>query len=252
MVLGLPPVLPSSSTCKFQQTFFNNEKKNVSIEDGPSTIGEHEIHIWAFVIDPTAEVPSKDDVSPEEWQRAARFHKESDRRFYLAERSLRRRLFGHYLNIDPRMIQMSQNSTGKPFFTQPQDQWLRFNIAHSGWRILYALARDREIGVDIEMHDDHLLYSDMAQETWLPGIGQILKSVAPAERAAVFFSQWTRMEAQVKMTGEGLSHTKHSALGRSELYDLALGPDCSGAVAIERRPAVQSTDNALYLFHGRI
>ena len=243
MVLGLPPVLPSSSTCKFQQTFFNNEKKNVSIEDGPSTIGEHEIHIWAFVIDPTAEVPSKDDVSPEEWQRAARFHKESDHRFYLMERGLRRRLLAHYLNIDPCRLQISRTSTGKPFFTQPQDQWLRFNIAHSGCRVLYALARDREIGVDIEMHDDNFLS---------PEILRTLKNATPAERSAVFFSQWTRMEAQVKMTGEGLSHTKHSALGRSELYDLALGPDCSGAVAIERRPAVQSTDNALYLFHGRI
>lgn len=111
---------------------------------------------------------------------------------------------------------------GKPRLAgAPAD--LSFNLSHTHGLIAIAVARGREVGVDVE---------------WL---GRKLRSAGddPAGKRA-FLRNWTRREAYAKMTGEGLSRVLATNTGGEEreaeagchILELDLPPAHIGAVAI--------------------
>jgi len=146
-----------------------------------------------------------------EQTRAARFHFARDRRHYVASRGLLRRLLGAALELPAPALVFEYGAQGKPALSVAfsPGRVLRFNLAHSSGWVMFALAWDREIGIDLESATR--LKRDVNA---LPGLAARVLSQRElaiwqalpdaAARDTAFLRAWTRKEAYVKATGKGL------------------------------------------------
>jgi 4'-phosphopantetheinyl transferase len=81
---------------------------------------------------------------------------------------------------------------------------LPVSISHSGDWVLVATGREGEVGVDVERVDPDLDPVALAPMTLHPAERAVLAGTEPARRPAAFARYWTRKEAVLKTTGDGL------------------------------------------------
>ena len=145
--------------------------------------------------------------------RTARFHFERDRRHYLATRALLRCLLGAALDEPAAAIAFEYGAHGKPGIAAAflRGRTLRFNLSHSAGWAMFALAWDREVGIDLEsasrLDREPNGLSGLAARVLSPRELAIWEALPDAAaRAAAFLRAWTRKEAYAKATGKGLFH----------------------------------------------
>jgi 4'-phosphopantetheinyl transferase len=195
-----------------------------------------------------------DLLAPDEAARAARYRFERDRRSFTVCRGVLRVLLGRYLATEPKIIEFSYGSKGKPELV---NSGICFNVAHSGGMGLIAFARECEIGADVEamrpMDDLH----SIARQFFCAEESEELMSLPLEQRQQAFFNCWTRKEAFLKAIGEGLNvplnqfrvtlrpgeqarlvsvNQMFGDAAQWSMHSLALGPDHTGAVAYRGRP----------------
>lgn len=78
-------------------------------------------------------------------------------------------------------------------------------MAHSDGIGLLAVARGREIGVDIERIRPEAARDSVAEHFFAPAEVAALRALPDSLQAAAFFNCWTRKEAFLKAHGHGLS-----------------------------------------------
>jgi 4'-phosphopantetheinyl transferase len=151
-------------------------------------------------------------LDPDERARAGRFHFEKDRRHYIAARGLLRRLLGETLDESPSALVFEYGSHGKPELAgfDQHGRTLRFNLSHSSGWAMFALAWDREVGIDLEnasrLERDDSSLSGLAARILSARELEVWRSLPDAaQRRAAFLRAWTRKEAYVKATGRGVS-----------------------------------------------
>jgi 4'-phosphopantetheinyl transferase len=144
-------------------------------------------------------------LSPDEQARAARYHFDVDRRRFAWTRGVLRTLLAYYVDTTPDRIQFGAGAKGKLHLTPPHGG-LRFNVSHSGEWACLALTRDREVGVDVEQHRPlrHDLFG-IADRFFAPAEVAALRAVPASDQEPAFFRIWSRKEAYIKATGEGVS-----------------------------------------------
>jgi 4'-phosphopantetheinyl transferase len=142
-------------------------------------------------------------LAVDERERARRFRFPRDRRTYVVAHWLVRRVLGSYLNVAPEALQFSANPYGKPMLPKRQD--LRFNLSHSGDLVVVAVAKDREVGVDVEWIRPDLATLEIARRFFAPTEVAALVRLEGMDFVHAFFACWTRKEAYVKAVGLGLS-----------------------------------------------
>jgi len=155
--------------------------------------------------------------SPHERKRDARFATSELRDRWSAGRGLLRELLAAALGADPARLKFRYGAHGKPELEPasapaPRDGGppLTFNVSHSQGRALYALARGREVGVDLEGIRERR--SDgVANRFFAPAESAALRAIADeADRRRAFFFVWSAKEAFIKATGAGLSQSMSS------------------------------------------
>ncbi|MFN8590514.1 MAG: 4'-phosphopantetheinyl transferase superfamily protein [Thermomicrobiales bacterium] len=82
---------------------------------------------------------------------------------------------------------------------------IRFNLAHAAARALIAVAREREVGVDLEWIDPNLDVPALLSVACTPAEAARLAAVPEDRRVVDFLTLWTLKEAYLKATGQGLS-----------------------------------------------
>jgi 4'-phosphopantetheinyl transferase len=101
---------------------------------------------------------------------------------------------------------------------------LEFNLSHSRELALLAITRDRPVGVDVEclrvLSGDVL---DLSDTQFSETECKALRALPPAERRTGFFRCWTRKEALIKASGEGLTRDLDS-------FDVDVGPGSESAL----------------------
>ena len=166
-----------------------------------------ELHVWRAPLEAADEdfVSLERNLAAEERRRAWRFRAEADRRRWILARGILRCVLGRYLGVGPVSLRLDAAPLGKPFLHSPAgSSWLRFNLSHAGGMALVALCRGREVGVDLEpvraLSDEDAFARRILSERERAEL-----SLAPEElRRRAFFEGWTRKEAYLKATGEGL------------------------------------------------
>jgi len=191
-----------------------------SLPEPTLILASHDVHIWLAKLNSlTVHVQHMaEHLDEDERTRAERFHFTRDRERYIVGRGVLRSILGRYLNLKPDSVRFSYGPHGKPRLAErPSDCTLRFNLAHSNELALYAFTRGREIGVDVEYLRILPDQGQIADSFFSPRENAILQALPASQRQTAFFNCWTRKEAYIKATGDGLS----TALDE---FDVSLNP----------------------------
>lgn len=171
-----------------------------------SQIGD-EIHVWHAAVDREEKNLGRLEasLSPDEKARADRFHFANDRNRFVAARGLLRELLGTYLQQSPADLEFSCAKYGKPSLSGGNaSSGLCFNVSHSAGMAVYAFAKERNLGIDVERVRPEFGGEDIARRYFSAREIADLRTLPPDARAEGFFHCWTRKEAYLKATGMGL------------------------------------------------
>lgn len=171
-------------------------------------LADDEVHVWRFSLDlETPRVQSlQRTLASDEQARANRFHFRRDRDRFIVARGLLRVVLARYLDTNPGQLRFCHNSYGKPSLVSIDGQdTLNFNVSHSQELGLYAITRNRRIGVDLEYIRTDFACEQVAERFFSSRERATLRSLAPRLKHQAFFTCWTRKEAYIKARGEGLS-----------------------------------------------
>jgi 4'-phosphopantetheinyl transferase len=222
-------------------------------------LGAGALHVWRLELDrPPDEIERLGSLlSAGERSRAARFRFPRDRDRHVVAHGALRIVVGRYLRLHPSAIAFRVGPHGKPALTEDPPN-LHFNLSHSGDLALIALSGEAPVGVDVEHTRRDPDLEALARRFFSPAEQQALAALPPGERVKGFYQCWTRKEAVIKATGEGLSRPLDSfdvSLGSARprllrldgdptaadfwsLAELQPGRDYLGAVAT-RKPSVR-------------
>ncbi|RDV15366.1 4'-phosphopantetheinyl transferase [Pontibacter diazotrophicus] len=167
-----------------------------------------EVHVWCASLDLSAHQRENllHTLSADEVARAGRFFFRKDQDRFIAARGILRNILGHYLGEAPRSIRFAYSPHGKPVLeANSGGDSLCFNLSHSDRFALYAVALNRNMGVDIEHIRYDVAVEQITRRFFSPGEASLLGGIPEKERYEVFFQYWTRKESVLKAKGEGLS-----------------------------------------------
>jgi 4'-phosphopantetheinyl transferase len=176
-------------------------------------LSPHDIHVWCTSLEQDSATVAAllCTLSADEQERAGRFYFARDRQHFIVGRGVLRNILGRYLGVAPPALQFSYGPKGKPHLAHellvavPQMRDLHFNLSHSGGLALYGFTYGREIGVDIEqlrVLDDA---EQIATRFFSAGEVRVFCALPATDKMQGFFNCWTRKEAYIKATGDGLS-----------------------------------------------
>jgi 4'-phosphopantetheinyl transferase len=183
-------------------------------------LARDDVHVWRAALDqaPAQIEGFRQALAADETARAVRFHFERDRDHFIAARGVLRSILGCYLNRVPQCLRFCYGPHGKPALAgEPDADAIRFNVSHSHGLALYAVARGREVGIDVERVRRDLAVAEIAARFFSRREVAMLRNIPAEEQHPAFFRLWTRKEAYVKARGEGLSLL-------SEEVDVSLAP----------------------------
>jgi len=137
--------------------------------------------------------------------RAAGIRLDRDRRTFRVARATLRALLGAYLARPPRTLTIGYGACGKPHLMPCENaSELQFSVAHSGGRILYAVTRARDVGVDVERVRHIANLSSVARTILTPDEYAAWSRLNDRERVSSLYLAWVRKEAVLKGLGCGL------------------------------------------------
>ena len=168
-----------------------------------------DVHVWRTSLDLTVESVAElfDSLSDKEKNRSDRMHFEKDRNRFIVSHGVLRSLLGTYLGQNPKDIRFGYTANNKPILaTDPGQESLTFNMSHSGAIGLYAIGKSRKLGIDIEQIRHDVQLEQIANRFFSKGEIRSLRSFPEAKRLDRFFQYWTRKEAFIKSTGDGVSY----------------------------------------------
>jgi 4'-phosphopantetheinyl transferase len=218
-----------------------------------------QVHVWAATLDltPAALAASSTTLCAAEIERANRFRLMRDRNRFVAGRGLLRVLLSRYLQIEPRQIEFVYGAQGKPSLGKAfLGSGLEFNLAHSHNLALLAVTNAGPVGVDVERIDPMADTRQLVARFFSARESAAFDRLPTDLKPAAFFNLWTRKEAWLKATGEGVGHLLDqvevsfapgaparllSLPGNArtaeswDLYDLSPAPGFAAALAIAVR-----------------
>lgn len=206
------------------------DRRRVGRERPP---GPGEVDLWLTAAEGVVDdawVAAAVAVMPEdERARHDRFLFARSRRQFAVARALVRQVLARYTGLSPQALRFVANAYGRPELDPARDG-LRFNLSHADGLAALAVARDAEIGVDVEDTARRSRPEDIADHFFAAAEVAALLALPAEQRPQRFFDFWTLKEAYIKARGMGLS----IPLG-SFAYDLSRG---RGAIDLAIDPSL--------------
>ena len=144
-------------------------------------------------------------LSNGEKSRSEQFFFERDRRRYILRMGILRIILGAYLEINSSEIQFQTDEKGKPSIADHlNSERFNFSLSHSSGMFICAFARQLSIGIDIEKIHYIREMDGMVRRFFSPGEIHDYFLTPESARTEAFFRCWTRKEAFLKATGDGL------------------------------------------------
>jgi 4'-phosphopantetheinyl transferase len=165
-----------------------------------------EMHVWAFALDtlPEGIAECAAVLSNDELQRAEQFRMEHLRRRYIVAHGSLRTILGRSLNRPPETLEFTFSARGKPRLNEGE---VEFNLAHSDELGVLAVARGTIVGVDVERIRPMPDGLDIARRFFSAREVAAFEPIPESERDEAFFNLWTRKEAWLKATGDGITES---------------------------------------------
>lgn len=203
----------------------------------PIGMEDRTIRVWGFSLDGSESFVEqcRSWLSEDERGRAVRFIRQQDHdRFVLAHGGLRA-VLSRYIRIAPSDVALSRSEAGKPFVTKEVrgQSAIMFNMSHAHGRVLIAVSKGQEVGVDLERIRVDVEVAKLSERYFTPSEHTAIMQSAQEQRATRFFRYWVAKEAVLKAQGIGLQ-----GLSRCEIF---LGAD--GTIAEILAPASSPIQN---------
>lgn len=155
------------------------------------------VHVWRVDLD-EPDHERVETLSVDELLRLGEITHTQARRSFLRSRSALRRILSTYLDCDPADIEFDYGDNGKPRLGDDTGG-LQFNMSHSRNLCLVAVARQREVGVDVEFVEDGRDHAALARRFFSAAEQSML--AASDDPSSLFVRMWTLKEAAVKARG---------------------------------------------------
>ncbi|MDQ0073664.1 4'-phosphopantetheinyl transferase [Variovorax boronicumulans] len=170
-----------------------------------------DIHLWLCPHgdsgDPALDATYRALLTPQELQQKDRFHFPRDRHRYLLTRVLVRTILSRYAPIDPHDWRFANGPFGRPRIDVSPDieeaHGLDFNLSHTAGLIVLAIARNIELGVDVE-NIRRPAVLEAVDHFFAPAEAKSLGALPAASQPHRFFELWTLKESYIKARGMGL------------------------------------------------
>jgi 4'-phosphopantetheinyl transferase len=203
------------------------------------TLPGDEVHLWRADLEALRNEESRWQqlLSFDERERADRFHFAHDRQRFSAARAMLRMILAAYLASDAKELTFSYSKKEKPSLASHGGRRIMFNVSHSGGVALFAFTRGRDVGVDVEQIRQNSDLEGIACRFFSAYEQKQLSGLPSVEKVDAFYRCWTRKEAYIKATGDGLS------LPLSQ-FDVSLAPGSTSAL-LATRPDKSETDRWL-------
>lgn len=195
------------------------------------------VHVWRASLSMSASYlrTLEDTLTADECARAERFYFQKHREHFIAGRGVLRNILSRYLDREPGQLRFCYNSYGKPALTEETGaEGLCFNLSHSHGIALYAVTRNREIGVDIEYFRPDVEAGKLAERFFSPREADELRALPEHLRKEGFFNCWTRKEAYIKAEGKGMSIPLSA-------FDVSLTPGEPAALLRTQKPSQETS-----------
>jgi len=208
-----------------------------------------EIHVWRASLDqPPARVAALEQtLSLDERSRVQRYRFAHDKQYFIIRRGLLRQMLGDYLDVEPGSLRFRSGPYGKPELVEMPGAYMpHFNVSHSRKLALFAFARDREVGVDIEYVRPVAEAEQIAGRYFSVQERDTLRDLPLDRMCEQFFIYWTRLEAYLKASGTGLAGAENQGLLSPEntarslygpIYSMQPAPGYVAALAVQARAA---------------
>lgn len=156
-----------------------------------------EVHVWTASL----ALPFEHGyLSPDEVARRDRFVFPVHRERFARGRGLLRAALGTYLGVPPGSLRFMYGDREKPALV---GEPLQFNLSHSEDCWMLAVSAARPLGVDVEATRALDDFERMAERFFAPGERTALRG--SPDKLAAFYRGWTRKEALMKATGQGMA-----------------------------------------------
>ena len=178
-------------------------KDPISVSD----IQNNKVHVWMFHLNTTPPGIKRfyPVLSPEEKDRSERLVHFMDRKRFIASHGFLRIALSQYLDIAPEDIQYTKKENGKPILKiQDSITNLKFNLSHSNHFAMLAVSKNLEVGMDVEYMDRKNQWQKIIRRFFTEPEQQSIFSLPEDKQRQAFFQVWTRKEAHMKVTGQGL------------------------------------------------
>lgn len=180
------------------------------------TLLKNKVYVFSVVLDEYYAKIKEDYtvvLSEHELNKSSRYLNARDRERFISAKYLLRQLLSGLLSLDPGEIKFHTYGNHKPAV-----EGIEFNIAHSGNYILIAISPS-PVGVDIEQINTDFRYESILT----PGFSTAEVSFIRTGDQPVsgFYTLWTRKEAILKASGEGLTDELDQVQGLSAQVERA-------------------------------
>lgn len=142
-------------------------------------------------------------LTADEHSRAKQFRFNHDRRRWCVARAHLRRTLAAALGLDARALRFARHASGKPYL--PAARHCHFNLSHAGDVAVVAVSTVTAVGTDVEPVRDIADRDSVIKQFFSAHENQQFAQLPGHDRCQAFFQGWTRKEAVIKATGEGLS-----------------------------------------------
>lgn len=162
-------------------------------------------------------------LSSEERQRAGRFHRDLERRSYVAAHGLlREALTARDGATPPEEWSFDQQPSGRPVLSARFEKTnLRFSLSHCEHAAACIVSEGLDVGIDVESMS-RATSESIVRRYFAPSEQTAFAAAKPSSRTELFIRNWTLKEAYVKARGIGLSERALEQVGFDTGVDGAL------------------------------
>jgi 4'-phosphopantetheinyl transferase len=216
---------------------------NWSLPPPDCALSDDEVHVWVADIEQNSKLQElAKTLSQSEEERAVRFRFKPDRKKFIAARGVLRSILSRYAKIPAAEIQLDYEPKGKPILANSsQFENLAFNLSHSGGLAVYAITKNRQVGIDLENEQAFSDVDSIAARFFLEEEQAALKFLQSPEKEKMFFRYWTCKEAQLKCSGEGFSAAETKTLFDGRLLELQPAEGYIASLAVRGKPFTLKT-----------
>ena len=166
-----------------------------------------DVHVWVSSLESPHEQVLKHQrlLSKDEIRRASSFRFARDRNRFVLAHGIVRSILSRYLSMAPADLAIRRADSGRPHLESTGGgEDVQFSMSHTEDRVAVAIARDMDVGVDIErirevQRMDSILARCLSEQALLE-----VMAMSAEERRQAFFTWWTANEALLKAREKGM------------------------------------------------